>query len=502
MAPHPEGGHLRRDVARARPRRRAGYGDRHLLPAACRRALALAPSRCRRDLAVPPRRAAAALDRRRRTVTDHLLGSRAAAGRRARRRLAGAPNRPANSHSSVASSCQDSSSPGSSSPRRAGNLAETTWAHSDIFRKAATSPSGWRSPARSALACVRRDRRRQSRRSGSTAGRRSSNPPVATPCASPRHIDWDFGDNRRHGIVPRIPNDFGAPTDIEASSPDAPADLHVDDQGYQTIIKIGDPDTTITGQHRYTLSYTLPEAQLSTRRSSNIDILAGDEFVTRSLRGGGSRLRSRRSARCFAVFNGTTTQCDLEAGRRLLQGDVRSAAGVDRHHRRRRDRRHHRRRRDRPAAAARTPAGPPARAGDRDRGARCARRGRRLRVGAPPRPQRGVRRRRRRRRVRRAATAEPQRFAARRLRHDRSSPTTSSTRWRRSSSCRPRACNRGRGRCCSTRSSTTSTVQLWLSGLAGREAIEIDDNDKQGHDRQRPPPRRARRHRTPRCSTA
>ena len=56
-----------------------------------------------------------------------------------------------------------------------------------------------------------------------------------------------------------------------------------------------------------------------------------------------------------------------------------------------------------------------------------------------------------------------------------SSPTTSSTRWRRSSSCRPRACSRGRARCCSTRSSTTAPCRLWLSGLAGREAIEIDD---------------------------
>ena len=35
-------------------------------------------------------------------------------------------------------------------------------------------------------------------------------------------IDWDFGDNRRHGVFRAIPNDFGAPTDIEASSPDAP----------------------------------------------------------------------------------------------------------------------------------------------------------------------------------------------------------------------------------------------------------------------------------------
>ena len=72
------------------------------------------------------------------------------------------------------------------------------------------------------------------------------------------NIDWDFGDNRHHGVFRAIPNDFGAPTDIEASSTGRAGRRPVEDQGYQTMIKIGDPDTTITGQHRYTLAYTLP----------------------------------------------------------------------------------------------------------------------------------------------------------------------------------------------------------------------------------------------------
>src|SRR5262249_12773702 len=34
--------------------------------------------------------------------------------------------------------------------------------------------------------------------------------------------------------------------------------------GDETQIRIGDPAVTVTGQHRYVLSYTLPNAQLST----------------------------------------------------------------------------------------------------------------------------------------------------------------------------------------------------------------------------------------------
>ncbi len=77
------------------------------------------------------------------------------------------------------------------------------------------------------------------------------------------YVDQDFGNHRKHGYERVIPNDFGAPTDVEASSPDAPDALDVTDQFDRTRIRIGDPGTTITGQHRYQLSYTLPQAGLS-----------------------------------------------------------------------------------------------------------------------------------------------------------------------------------------------------------------------------------------------
>lgn len=76
-------------------------------------------------------------------------------------------------------------------------------------------------------------------------------------------VDQDFGNHDRHGYQRIIPTDFGSPTDIVAESPDAPDDVDMIDYGYEVWVRIGDPDTTIDGQHRYVLSYTLPEAHLS-----------------------------------------------------------------------------------------------------------------------------------------------------------------------------------------------------------------------------------------------
>ncbi|MEY4173856.1 MAG: hypothetical protein RI900_1021 [Actinomycetota bacterium] len=91
-------------------------------------------------------------------------------------------------------------------------------------------------------------------------------------------VDHDFGNASRHGYERLIPNDFGAATDVVASSPDAPADLSVVDEGSQTRIRIGDPTVTVDGQHRYVLEYTLPAAQLSTGQLA-LDIIGNDETL-------------------------------------------------------------------------------------------------------------------------------------------------------------------------------------------------------------------------------
>jgi uncharacterized membrane protein YgcG len=89
-------------------------------------------------------------------------------------------------------------------------------------------------------------------------------------------VDQDFGSKTRHGYERTIPNDFGAPTEVTASSPDAPDDLDVVDLGSDTRIRIGDPDTTVSGQHRYVLAYTLPDAMVTTGRLA-LDVIGNEE---------------------------------------------------------------------------------------------------------------------------------------------------------------------------------------------------------------------------------
>lgn len=91
-------------------------------------------------------------------------------------------------------------------------------------------------------------------------------------------VDQDFGVQERRGYQRIIPDDFGTPTDIAATATDAPDDLHVDPGLYETRIRIGNPRVTVTGQHRYTLAYTLPEARISTGELA-LDIIGNDETL-------------------------------------------------------------------------------------------------------------------------------------------------------------------------------------------------------------------------------
>lgn len=87
------------------------------------------------------------------------------------------------------------------------------------------------------------------------------------------YVDIDFGTERRRGYERIIPNDFGMPADVAASSPDANGELSVLDLGSTTRVRIGNPDITFTGQHRYELSYTYPDARFDVL-GLDVDIVA------------------------------------------------------------------------------------------------------------------------------------------------------------------------------------------------------------------------------------
>ncbi len=91
-------------------------------------------------------------------------------------------------------------------------------------------------------------------------------------------VDIDFGNTARHGYRRTVRNDFGAPIDVVASSPDAPDDLAVSNLGAETEIRIGDANSTITGQHRYILEYTLPNANITQGRL-RLDVISSDETL-------------------------------------------------------------------------------------------------------------------------------------------------------------------------------------------------------------------------------
>ncbi|MDO8364947.1 MAG: DUF2207 domain-containing protein [Actinomycetota bacterium] len=129
-------------------------------------------------------------------------------------------------------------------------------------------------------------------------------------------VDQDFGTTDRHGLERFVPNDFGDPAEIEVFSPDAPDDVEVVDMGDETRIRVGDADTTISGQHRYVLTYTLPEARLS-RGALALDIIGSEET-----------LETGRFEVVLAGFQLEDPTCNIgafgtEGGCQLLQdGDV------------------------------------------------------------------------------------------------------------------------------------------------------------------------------------
>jgi len=93
-------------------------------------------------------------------------------------------------------------------------------------------------------------------------------------------VDQDFGRTDRHGYERTIYNDFGVPIDVEASSPDADASVGIAEVFGATRIRLGDPNTTYDGQHRYVLAYTLPQARLSSGLLALDIIDSGEEFET------------------------------------------------------------------------------------------------------------------------------------------------------------------------------------------------------------------------------
>ena len=114
-------------------------------------------------------------------------------------------------------------------------------------------------------------------------------------------VDIDFGVETRRGYQRIIRNDFGVPTDVIAESPDANAQLDVVDNGIETRIRVGDPDVTFTGRHRYILEYTLADVGVETGQFL-LDVIGNDET-----------LETDRFEVMLTGFDDLETSCDTGA---------------------------------------------------------------------------------------------------------------------------------------------------------------------------------------------
>ena len=74
-------------------------------------------------------------------------------------------------------------------------------------------------------------------------------------------IDYDFGSNRKRGLLRQIP-DVTPDTAFTVSSPTAPDQLQTFPWWSGVELRVGDPDVTISNRHRYTLAY--PHTGLAT----------------------------------------------------------------------------------------------------------------------------------------------------------------------------------------------------------------------------------------------
>jgi uncharacterized membrane protein YgcG len=143
-------------------------------------------------------------------------------------------------------------------------------------------------------------------------------------------VDYDMARTQRHGYFRNVDNDFGVPVEVTASSPDAPADLDVSPLGSQTRIRLGNANTTVSGLHRYVLSYTLPEPKI-TDEGLGVDVIGtadtmGTDRVTVFVMG-----MELDDPKCSVGNDGDSGGCKLDkitGGYRAVVEDLEPGRGI------------------------------------------------------------------------------------------------------------------------------------------------------------------------------
>lgn len=95
------------------------------------------------------------------------------------------------------------------------------------------------------------------------------------------YVDIDFGTTDRHGYERVLRTDFGWPVDVDAYSSTVSSKVSSEPDGTDAVIRVGDPDVTVSGRHRFVLAYTLPLADLREGRAVDLSVIdPGEDFET------------------------------------------------------------------------------------------------------------------------------------------------------------------------------------------------------------------------------
>ncbi len=141
-------------------------------------------------------------------------------------------------------------------------------------------------------------------------------------------IDYDFGSNSKHGIVRDIPERLGSGdaesrvTHVEVRSATAPAHLALSETSSGAEIRIGDPDRTISGRHRYVIEYLLTGMVVDRRLALNA-IGTGWEVPIAHARVKVYAPFALTDAKCNRGASGSRASCDhATVNGDLLDADV------------------------------------------------------------------------------------------------------------------------------------------------------------------------------------
>ncbi len=93
------------------------------------------------------------------------------------------------------------------------------------------------------------------------------------------YVDIDFGTTDRHGYERVLRTDFGGPVDVAAYSSTVSSEVSSYPEGTDYVIRVGDPDVTVSGRHRFVLAYTLPFADLREGRSFDLSVIDPGEAL-------------------------------------------------------------------------------------------------------------------------------------------------------------------------------------------------------------------------------